>query len=42
VFSLYLNIHGLQTGPEKIFMGVLEKYWIFVNTHLKMVNWAKW
>jgi len=28
---LYLNIHGLQRGPGKFFMGVLEKSWIFLS-----------
>ena len=36
IFSLhvYLNIHGLQKGPGKFFMGswkVLEKSWIFFS-----------
>ena len=28
-FSLYLNICGLRTDPGKLFVGVLEKSWIF-------------
>jgi len=30
-FSLYLSIRGLQKGPGKFLMEVLEKSWIFLS-----------
>jgi len=32
-FFLYLSIHGLQKGPGKFFMGVLESYLPYGITH---------
>jgi len=38
LFSLHLDVHGLQTGHGKCFMRVLEKSWMFLSVN----EWEPW